>query len=279
MKIIFSRKGFDSSSGGWPSPLLPDGRMLSLPIPDKRSPIKYQDIACQEYNLGEVVSTLTKDKIRADYNAHLDPDLNVRSVQREADWKPVLGQTDAAQGHLRNNDVTAGDVFLFFGLFKEVTEENGAFAWIKNSPSKHIIWGWLQIGKIIPVKSDLAKLPTWLKYHPHLYGDRGSNNTLYIAEDSGIFTHFSEKLQLTIPDSKSPSMWQLPVWMYPESGKTPLSYHARMDRWNKNGDMTKLNAVSRGQEFILSCADYPEAERWLSELIGQNLKEVVGDLK
>ena len=33
MKLIFSRKGFDSSAGGIPSPILPDGRMISLPIP------------------------------------------------------------------------------------------------------------------------------------------------------------------------------------------------------------------------------------------------------
>jgi len=268
MKIIFSRKGFDSSSGGCPSPILADKRMLSLPIPDKRSPIKYQDIVCHEFNLGEMVSSLTNNKIRADYNAHLDPDLNVRSVQREAEWKPVLGQTDAAQGHLRNNDVTTGDVFLFFGLFKEVTEENGAFAWKRNSPSKHVIWGWLKIGQIIPVKADLSKLPSWLKYHPHLHGDRGNNNTLYIAEESGIFTYFSEELQLTLSDSKSPGMWQLPGWMHPVSGKTPLSYHSKLDRWQKNGDMTILNAVFRGQEFILNCADYPEAEGWLKGLIG-----------
>jgi len=33
MKIILSRKGFDSEAGGYPSPILPDGTMLSLPIP------------------------------------------------------------------------------------------------------------------------------------------------------------------------------------------------------------------------------------------------------
>ena len=35
MKIILSRKGFDSSSGGGPSPIV-DGRCLSLPIPEVR---------------------------------------------------------------------------------------------------------------------------------------------------------------------------------------------------------------------------------------------------
>jgi hypothetical protein len=45
MRIIFSRKGFDSSSGGVPSPIFPDGRMLSLPIPDRLSRIAYADIS------------------------------------------------------------------------------------------------------------------------------------------------------------------------------------------------------------------------------------------
>jgi len=52
MKIIFSRKGFDSSTGGVPSPIFPDGKILSLPIPDKLSPIKYKDINWNQYNLG-----------------------------------------------------------------------------------------------------------------------------------------------------------------------------------------------------------------------------------
>ena len=33
MKVILSRKGFDSSNGGVPSPIMPDGTLLSMPIP------------------------------------------------------------------------------------------------------------------------------------------------------------------------------------------------------------------------------------------------------
>ncbi len=36
MKVILSRKGFDSSAGGYPSPhFVQDGRLLSLPIPEE----------------------------------------------------------------------------------------------------------------------------------------------------------------------------------------------------------------------------------------------------
>lgn len=44
MKVILSRKGFDSSNGGCPSPIMPDGTLLSMPIPsdDKDS---YDDLS------------------------------------------------------------------------------------------------------------------------------------------------------------------------------------------------------------------------------------------
>ena len=35
MKIILSRKGFDSDFGGYPSLIMPEGRTISLPIPIK----------------------------------------------------------------------------------------------------------------------------------------------------------------------------------------------------------------------------------------------------
>ena len=33
LKVILSRKGFDSSNGGCPSPIMPDNTLLSFPIP------------------------------------------------------------------------------------------------------------------------------------------------------------------------------------------------------------------------------------------------------
>lgn len=48
MKLILSRKGFDSSVGGVASPIFSSGRLLSLPIPDPNSPIRCGDIAIDE---------------------------------------------------------------------------------------------------------------------------------------------------------------------------------------------------------------------------------------
>jgi len=45
VKVILSRKGFDSGYGGWASPILPDGRMLSLPIPASNGLLSYDDLS------------------------------------------------------------------------------------------------------------------------------------------------------------------------------------------------------------------------------------------
>ena len=141
MKLILSRKGFDSSAGGVPSPIFPDGRMLSFPIPDKNSAIAYGDISHEGGSLGDLVADLTDGRIPPHYRAHIDPDLKTDSLPRLPDWRPIFGQTGQAQGHLRNNNVEQGDLFLFFGLFRRVEMVNDAYTWAGDSRPCHAIWG------------------------------------------------------------------------------------------------------------------------------------------
>jgi len=77
--------------------MFPDGRLLSLPIPDRRSTICYKDIRWHEYNLGTIVSELTRGRIRTTQRAHLDPDLYRKSLLRHRGWKPIFGQTGSAR--------------------------------------------------------------------------------------------------------------------------------------------------------------------------------------
>lgn len=76
MKIIFSRKGFDSSTGGVASPIFPSGRLYSLPIPDPSDSFRYGDIQNEGNNLGRLVGDLTANKITSETRLHLDPDLD-----------------------------------------------------------------------------------------------------------------------------------------------------------------------------------------------------------
>ena len=48
MKIILSRKGFDSENGETQSPILPDGTLLSLPIPDEKGNNAFSSLSCKE---------------------------------------------------------------------------------------------------------------------------------------------------------------------------------------------------------------------------------------
>src|SRR5262249_40535555 len=92
MKIILSRKGFDSSAGGCPSPIFEDGTMMSLPIPARDSPIEYADVA-----LAQLVTDLTRGAITGADRAHLDPDLARSTLPRARGWRPLFGQLGAAQ--------------------------------------------------------------------------------------------------------------------------------------------------------------------------------------
>ena len=153
MKLILSRKGFDSSAGGVPSPIYPDGRMVSLPIPDKKSDVTYSDISCEGDSLGPLVAQLTGGRIPSHYRAHIDPDLVQESLPRLAGWRPIFGQTGPAQSHLRNNGVGPGDLFLFFGLFRRVEGRDGAYTWTTNARPCHVIWGWLQVAEVLQLGS------------------------------------------------------------------------------------------------------------------------------
>ena len=255
--------------------------MVSFPIPDRLSTIRYGDICWQEYNLGSMVSVLTDGRIPISHFAHLDPDINRESLSRHPEWKPIFGQTGAAQGHLRKNGVQTGDVFLFFGLFRNVLNSAGKLVWDTSSPLRHILWGWLQIEDVLTIDSCRPSDYEWAGYHPHFHRSSDKNNTLYIASrhltlpgsslskrsGADVFQRYSERLALTAPGATTPSQWELPQWFYPRDGKWPLTYHSNLARWQRTKRGTRLNAVARGQEFILDTKDFPEAVKWLKELL------------
>jgi len=283
MKIILSRKGFDSSAGGVPSPILPDGRLVSLPIPDPLSTIRYRSIQGCDPAIGKLVTDLTKGRIKASTKAHLDPDLLHSNLPRTSNWRPLFGQSGAAQGHLRNQQIAVGDVFLFFGLFQRVKKTAGKFTFDNSSPRQHILYGWMQIGAIFPVSDCPEETRSWASYHPHFFHPASTNNTLYVATDklringrqvksidgAGQFESITNNRTLTARNAKTPSQWQLPAWIYPTPGKPPLTYHTTLSRWKKNETHSNLQAASRGQEFVLDCDHYPEALGWLREILSK----------
>ena len=282
MKIILSRKGFDSATGKVASPILPSGDLCSLPIPSEGAhepSIRYGDIMAGNVSLGTLVSDLTRDKITPECEAHLDPDLRFSSYHREPGWKPIFGQDGAAESHLQRRGVAEGDIFLFFGWFKQTKLVNGRYRYVANAPDCHYIFGWLQIERRIPV-SNRAELPSWSLYHPHCSREQHSRlDSLYVSTDrlqlpglddnlpgGGVFTGADDALRLTCPGSLR-STWQLPGWFYSADKAPTLSYHTNPRRWAMQGDHTLLSTVGRGQEFVLDCEDYLEAADWAAGIL------------
>ena len=53
----------------------------------------------------------------------------------------------------------------------------------------------------------------------------------------------------------------------PKGRSSVLSYHGDQVCWQQVNHPVMLTAVSRGQEFVLDCDDYPEAITWLAEFL------------
>lgn len=279
MKLILSRKGFDSSAGGKPSPIFPDGLMISLPIPDKASPIAYQDILGNQHaSVGELVEDLAKRPPA--HRAHLDPDLSAHALPRMRGWRPIFGQEGAAEKHLENHGVGAGDVFVFFGRFRRVERTAARWQYVRSCRPVHVIFGWLQVAEMVPV-CEWPSGAKWAHYHPHFHRQRHEANVIYVAAErlalpglkssaipgAGLFPCFTRQLQLTEPSCRRTSRWLLPECFDPKDRRSVLTYHGDQSRWRKVKDGVMLKAASRGQEFVLDCDDYPEAVNWLRELM------------
>lgn len=237
MKIILSRKGFDSASGGAPSPIV-DGRPISMPIPATRNSTTTYD----KLGLGSLVERITGGRISRDHLCHNDP----MFIANEC-W---FGQCDAAQSHLANQGVGVGDTFLFFGLFaNEITQER-----------HHRIFGYLKVAALHNIGDAAPDVLSRLKEigHAHVLGIRSANNTVYGGEGA-VSSRAADRLRLTCPHGP-PSRWQLPAWVRDHG----LSFHGDERRWTGAGE---LNSVARGQEFVCDIGEDPEAHAWVDEII------------
>ncbi|MBU0457309.1 MAG: hypothetical protein ABH824_05210 [Nanoarchaeota archaeon] len=278
MKIILSRKGFDCENGGYASPVLPNGKLISLPIPSS-DVIKYSDLKLDDNKSYFDLMKELKPKIK--YNkewceltketkCHLDPDIYVDILKRDRDWKASFGQINQSQSHLLNEGVREGDLFLFFGWFRQTILNNGKLCFDKSAPDLHILFGYLQIGKIIQVNNK-TKIPKWMKFHPHAVDEdriKTSTNTIYVTRKNltwdeglsgaGIF-RFNKELVLT-KEGLSRSKWGLPDFFK----QVKISYHSEKS-WKPEG---YFKSVDKGQEFVIE--NNEDVENWAKSIIKNN---------
>lgn len=237
MKIVFSRKGFDSGTGGCPSPII-DGRPISLPIPTRR----YSMTSYDDLGLGDIVERVTRGRISRSSLCHHDPMFE--------GGRCAFGQTGAAQSHLRNCGVTVGDVFLFFGLF---SEEDGR-------DRHHRIFGFFEVEseRTIGAHPGPNDQPEgFSSRHPHTIGTWNSRNTLYMGRGC-LASSASPELRLSRLGRRV-AQWRVPPWLRTAG----LTYHRDPSRWE--GDET-LVAVARGQEFVSDISNVRDAAAWLDHV-------------
>lgn len=238
MRIIFSRKGFDTGSGGAPSPII-EGRPISLPIPTRRrSTTSYRDLG-----LGDLVQQVTRGRIDPDHLCHEDPMF--------FGGRCLFGQCGAAQSHLRRQGVGLGDVFLFFGLFAD--EFSGE--------RHHRLFGYMCIESMLEgamLRPDHEMLDAAPRAHPHTIGDWNANNCIYVGPAT-VASHADPRLRLTTEGGPL-RLWDVPRWL----AEMGLSYHGRAERWTDEG---RLEIVSRGQEFVADIGELEEPRRWLNDVL------------
>ena len=245
---------------------MPDGTLLSLPIPsgDDDKVYTYSSLNWNGMSYYDIIHSLKpRTKIKPNDYCHLDPDLRKGVCDRLLGWKPAFGQVDAALTHLRNNDVSTGDLFLFFGWFRKTEEIDGRIVYAKGAPDLHVIYGYLQVGEIVEHKEDA---PLWLERHPHYSYNKQwnkSSNAIYlpseelslIPDKKGCDVLDYRQDRVLTKDGMSRGCWDLPDCFK----KVHITYHPHP--WK--GDHFK--STGRGQEFVLEAS--PEIEDWVKGII------------
>lgn len=217
-----------------------------MPIPERRprpgSP-RYRD-------LGDDYARFVRDPAR---RAHLDPDLVTALQPRDGGWRGLFGQCGAAASHLLGRGVGAGDLFLFFGLFREATADGFA----RGAKPFHAIWGYLEVAERVN-GSDAA--PTWARNHPHFADpERGRPNVVFVARAGGFgLFRYRDELRLTRPGSTRVTDWRLPECF----DSVELTYHST------RAEAGSLRAASRGQEFV--CEANNDVAAWARNLVARS---------
>ena len=289
-RVIISRKGFDSSTGktpAYPSPIYKDGRIFSIPIHMTKNspPDVFGKVNYQGFNAFEVIQYIYSfSRNGSPYSekdtCHFDPNLSVTPG--------LFGQAGDDQRELEKGGVSAGDLFLFFGFFRNYSK-NPSIKLNRGSNGCHHFFGWLQIEEIISGTELIRDFCENLGVrHPHGYG-QWANNTLYVGsrnlissfgelrgKGSGLFPQTHGDLILSDLKDHKKSMWKMPEKYFRKITKEhepdemfvtrnlkPKGPKAWFDPDNLLIDTNRGN----WQELVLDGDKFPSIEEWAHSLI------------
>lgn len=265
MKVILSRKGMDSGAGGIPSPILPDGTLLSFPIPDGTSGRSYADLSYKGQTLQEIIRQVSPHfDFTNNTTCHLDPDIYDGLDGRGSSWKPAYGQCDAAASHLDKMGVGVGDVFLFYGMYRQTEyRDDSTLQYTRGAPILHIIYGYMRVREIL---RDPVEIKALCPQHPHAFNTERGNNRLYIPDEYGTF-RYDDKLVLTKKGQDRRRLWALQPF-FADDGIS-ISWQGSNRPILKDG-CAELNSACRGQEFVITTSTAELQEKladWVESLI------------
>lgn len=244
--------------------ILPDGRMLSFPIPVQGEVgIKSERLSIDGVSLKMLFDQLGHREI--DLVHHLDPDLDAYRIDEMTSKScGVFGQSGAAATHLINQGIGPGDLFLFFGTFRRVEVIQGRYRYLKGETPFHALWGFLEVGEVVSVDDAANKIDKSekLSSHPHWANRKHKayekNNRLFVASNYGTF-RYTDNLRLTAQGEHRKSVWDLPL----SFAEADLTYHPNGGTINNNRFRIKTAAI--GQEFVFSVSKNQEV--WIRKLI------------
>lgn len=164
--------------------------------------------------------------------------------------------------HLYNQGVGIGDLFLFFGWYRQTEIRDSRLRFVPGAPDLHIIYGYLQVGAIVKSKDEL---PRELLAHPHAADFRWNTNrnALFLPTDTLSLNptlpgygclDYATKRVLTKQGCKR-RLWDLPPFF---RGIT-VSYNRKA--WREEG----FYSAGRGQEFIFEPNE--EALEWVKSVV------------
>jgi len=240
--------------------VLPDGTMLSMPIPSDGDGCRFDEIHFAGKSYADIWRELKPTGSHYEW-CHLDPDIRKDIRDNPAEWVPAFGRVSQAETHLEQFNIQKGDLFLFFGWFRETVYRSNRLCFRRDAPDLQAIYGYLQVGEILRGRE--TERCYW---HPHANRPE-PNNTIYLASSRLTFEDretglqgsgtliFSESRVLTKP-GMSRSKWKLNGIF----GEIPLSYHSAGRV--KDG---YFDSVKRGQEFVF--AEDPRVIEWAKSII------------
>lgn len=282
VKCVFSRKGFDSSAGGFPSLIFPDGTLYSVPIPSGKDDVPYSDL--EFHYEGEPIQSILNDLTdkhiysngswrvcdysKPEQKCHYDP----MPIAHESRIRMAFGQAGASESHLRRQGVGKGDLFLFYGWFKSIEKLDGRWRFKTGAKDIHLIWAWMRVGEMICLDSPEQRSSAKDKYpfleqHPHLSDWRGAPNQIYLADAAALLSYSDQQCLTDCEHYQGRSTWVLPdCFNHPDA----FTY---LNNLSPRGEQVTIKAPGRGQEFVLDLEKVEGADRsrimdWLGELTG-----------